>query len=185
MNLNVAQVTSMFGSSIKHTVRAVQNSTSPMVQLPVRNALEIMFQSQRRLVMQTLPAHVNDPKNRKQRLRNDILDLLHQNSMVFKHSEVASVGEQIVQALTNTLWYVDGHREVLKSCTCEIPGVFGGFVGYSMPEISKHRKRQVGNMSGDVLQQHSEQLFLYLQASYWERFIWQPFRKGVETLAHS
>ena len=104
MNLNLAHVTSMFGSFIKYTVRTVQNPMSPTVQLPgMQNAFEIMFQSQQRLAMQTLPAHVDSPKNRKQKLRNDILDLFDQNSMVFKHTEVTSVGEQIVQTLTNTL----------------------------------------------------------------------------------
>ena len=73
--------------------------------------------------MQTLPSRIDNPKNQKQKLRNDVLDLFDQNSMVFKYSEVASVGEQVVQTLTNTLWYVDGHHEVLKSRACEIPTV--------------------------------------------------------------
>ena len=30
----------------------------------------------------------------------------------------------------------------------QIPGVFSCFTGYNTPEASKHRKRQVGNMSG-------------------------------------
>ena len=115
MNLNVGQVTAVFGSFIKYTVKTVQDSTSSTVQHLMQNAFEIMFQSQRRLAMQTLPARVNDPKNRKQKLRNDILDLLDQNNVAFKHCEVTSVGEQIIQALTNTLiWYVDGHYEVLR-----------------------------------------------------------------------
>ena len=124
MSLNVAQVTSTFGSFVKYTVRTVQSSTSPTIQVPRLNAFELRFQSQRRLAMQTLPSRIDNPKNRKQKLRNDVLDLFDQNSMVFKHSEVASVGEQVVQALTNTLWYVDGHHEVLKSRACEIPTVF-------------------------------------------------------------
>ena len=82
--------------------------------------------------------------------------------MAIKHCEVASVGEQILQALTNTLWYVDGYHEVLKSRACEVPSIFGGFVGYNIPEVSKHRKRKVGNMSGEVLQQHAKQPFLCL-----------------------
>ena len=81
--------------------------------------------------------------------------------MDFKHSEA---GEQIVQAHTNILWYVDGHHEVLKSRACEVPSVFNGFVGYNVPEMSKHRIRHVGNMSGEVLQQYAKQLFLCLQA---------------------
>ena len=56
--------------------------------------------------MQTLPSRIDNPKNRKQKLSNDVLDLhvFDQNSMVFKHSEVASVGEQVVQALTTMAW---------------------------------------------------------------------------------
>ena len=94
--------------------------------------------------MQTLPAHVDSPKNRKQKLRNDILDLFDQNSMVFKHTEVTSVGEQIVQTLTNTLWYVDGHHEVLKSRACEVSTVFNAFVGSEVhrPSSSKRRQKQ-------------------------------------------
>ena len=117
INLNMAQVTSMFGSFIKYTVRT-QNSACATVsstQPARRNVFEIMFQSQQRLAMQTLPSRIDNPRNRKQKLRNDVLDLLDQNGMVFKHSEVASVGEQLVQVLINTLWYVDGHHEGLKS----------------------------------------------------------------------
>ena len=64
-----------------------------------------------------------------------------------------------------------------------VSNVFSGFVGYSIPEMSKRRKRQVGNISGEVLQQHAKQLFLCLQASYWEKPTWQPCRNDVETLA--
>ena len=68
MNLNVGQVTSMFGSFIKYTVQSVQNSTSPTVQLHIRNTFEIMLQSQQRLEMQKLLARVHNPVNRKQKL---------------------------------------------------------------------------------------------------------------------
>ena len=124
-----------------------------------------MLQSQQRLEMQKLPARVHNPVNR---LRNDIIDLLDQNYMVFKHSEAGCIGEQIVQAHTNILWYVDGHHEVLKSRACEVPSVFNGFVRYNVPEMSKHRKKHVGNMSGEVLQQHAKQLFLCLQVPCWK-----------------
>ena len=58
MSLNVAQVTSTFGSFIKYTVRTVQNSTSPTIQVPRLNAFELVFQSQQRLTMQTLPSRI-------------------------------------------------------------------------------------------------------------------------------
>ena len=43
-----------------------------------------------------------------------------------------------MQALTNTVWYVNGHHEVLKSQACEILSIFGGFIGYNISEMSKH-----------------------------------------------
>ena len=62
MSLNVAQVTSTVGSFVKYTVRTVQNSTSPTVQVPRLNAFELVFQSQQRLTMQTLPSHIDSSK---------------------------------------------------------------------------------------------------------------------------
>ena len=80
---------------------------------------------------------------------------------------------------------MDGHHEVCRARGHGIPSLFGVFVGYNMPELSKHRKRQVENMSSEVLQQHSKQLFLALQASFWQRSAWRPFQKDVESLARS
>ena len=60
----VAQVTSTFGSFVKYTVRTVQNST-PTIQVPRLNAFELMFQSQRRLPMHTLPSRIDNPKKSK------------------------------------------------------------------------------------------------------------------------
>ena len=88
--------------------------------------------------------------------------MLEQNNLVFKRSKVSGVGEQLVQGLTETLWYVDGHHEVIKSRSGEIPSVFTSFTGYNLSETSKHRKQQVGNMLREVLQQHSRQLFVSL-----------------------
>ena len=183
VNLCVSPVVGQFGAFVKFIVSSSNEDPSHSSQCSPRNAFQIMLASQQRISASTLPSRVVNPRNRKQKLRNDILELLEQNDLVFKRSEVACVGEQFVQRLTETLWYVDGHHEVFKSRGGEIPSVFSSFTGYNLPEASKHRKRQIGNMSREVLQQHSRQLFLCLQASYWERSIWQPFRSDVETLA--
>ena len=41
MNLNVGQVTAVFESFMKYTVKTVQDSTSSTVQRPMQNAFEI------------------------------------------------------------------------------------------------------------------------------------------------
>ena len=84
--------------------------------------------------------------------------LLEQNELSWKSCEIPSVDEQLVGNLTEILWYVDGHHDVFKDRGFQIPGVFSSFVGYNTPEASKHRKRQVGNMSGETLANHAKHL---------------------------
>ena len=64
INLNVAQVTSMFGSFIKYTVRTPNSAlaTALSTQPPQCNAFEILFQSQQ-IEMQTLPSRIDNPRN--------------------------------------------------------------------------------------------------------------------------
>ena len=61
---------------------------------------------------------------------------------------------------------------MLSNQGSKIPSAFSKFVGYINPELHKHRKRQVGDMSGSVLDSMSKHLFYCLQASYWDRNEW-------------
>ena len=79
-------------------------------QQPARN----VFEGQRQLEMKKLPSHIEHPKKKKQKLRNAIIDMLDQNGLLFKHTEVATHGEQLVSCLTETLWYIDGHHDVVE-----------------------------------------------------------------------
>ena len=100
---------------------------------------QIVLASQQRVAASTLPSLVVNPRNRKQKLRNDILNLLEHNNLVFKRSKVSGIGEQLVQGLNEMLWYVDGHHKVFKSRSGEISSVVGSFTGHNLPETSKHR----------------------------------------------
>ena len=108
--------------------------------------------------------------------------MLEQNDLVFENSEIDSQGESLVQDLTNILWYIDGYHERLMERGCRIPPLFAEFVGYNVPQLLKHRKRQIGNLSSEVLQQHSRQLFLNLQSQFWQHPTWQMFHIDVEPL---
>ena len=59
------------------------------------------------------------------------------------------------------------------------------FVNYNCLEASKHRKRQIGNMSSTILKSVSSHLFDCLQGPYWERENWKNFKVDVESLAQS
>ena len=83
-NLNLVHVTTMFGSYIKYVVKT--ENAACAVSIPSTaplsiNAFEIMIDSQKKLAMQTLPSCIENGKNRKDKLRNDVIDLLEQNNL--------------------------------------------------------------------------------------------------------
>ena len=78
----------------------------------------------------------------------------------WRRKEVQSAGLSVVTALTDTLWIFDGRHHVLSNQGRKIPSAFSKFVGYNNPELHKHRKRQVGNMSGSVLDSMSKHCFI-------------------------
>ena len=114
-----------------------------------------------------------------------MIGLLDENNLAWHASEVSVTGQHFVSALTDTLWYIDGHHAVLSGRSCNISVVFAGYTGYNIPEVSKHRKRVSGNMSADTLRILSNRLFNCLQATYWDRPRWKDFHKDVEMLARS
>ena len=74
---------------------------------------------------------------------------------------------------------------MFRSRGFQLPSVFSIFTGYNTPEASKHRKRQVGNLSGETIANHAKHLFTCLQCSYWAIPAWHTFRDDVESLARS
>lgn len=92
-------------------------------------------------------------------------------------------GTHFVSLLTDVLWYADGHHDTLGSQSCPIPRVFQSFVGYNVPELSKHRKRALSNMSSIQLDSYSQQLYQCLFAHYWKQDQFSTLCIAVEGLA--
>ena len=99
--------------------------------------------------------------------------------------EVSSAGNSLVQALTDTLWTVDGHHDVFSKQGFLLPAFTKQFVGYNHPEILKHRKRNRENTSCSTLQSLHVHLFDCLQFPYWERESWKALKPDIEKLAQS
>ena len=95
------------------------------------------------------------------------------------------LGSSLVQALTDTLWMVDGHHDVFSKQGFSLPAFANEFVGYNCPEMSKHRKRSRGNLSCSSLQSLQTHLFDCLQCPYWERESWKALKPDVEKLANA
>ena len=93
--------------------------------------------SSRRLYAPSLPCQV-EIRNKKHKLRNDLLDFFDEKELVIPSGQVSSSGETFVASLVNTLWYIDGHHHVFNERSHKIPTIFE-----NTPETSKHRKRSI------------------------------------------
>uniref|UniRef100_A0A1X7SEY3 Uncharacterized protein n=1 Tax=Amphimedon queenslandica TaxID=400682 RepID=A0A1X7SEY3_AMPQE len=167
----VNSVCSMFGSFVKFVVTV--------------DLLECGLQSkQLRLESEPsngLPAFLKE-KTRKDRLYNEIVKFLANNNVGWCDPEF---GKPFICDLCNVLWYVDGHHEVLASRSCPIPSLFKSFVGFNKPELSKHRKRSISNMSKDKLVEYSTILQNYVVSSWIQQAEWSFLKEGLVTLVES
>ena len=59
-------------------------------------------------------------------------------------------GKDFINGFTDVLWCSDGHERTL-SRAYSIPKEFESLLGYNKPEKSKHRRKDVANLSSDVL----------------------------------
>ena len=87
--------------------------------------------------------------------------------------------------LQDVLWYIDGHHAAFETCSLPIPEVFKQFSAYNTPELSKHRKRRVGNMSYDILISHVGYLKECVLTSWMQQQRWCALRAIIDELATS
>lgn len=124
-------------------------------------------------------------RNKKDKLYNDVLTMLEEENVVFPGDEVKSGGCVFLRAVVDSLWCLDDHHDALKKQSCPIPELFSSFNGYNTPEVSKHRKRSVSNLSGSTLETLSSSLYHNLQKSFWSCEQLKSLRKNTEQLARS
>ena len=148
---------------------------------PVVNAFSVMMSSQRQQQQPRLPSYV-PVRTRKDELYNDVLQMLNEENLLFID---VIAGKNFVKTLVECLWYLDGHHETLKKQSSSVPEYFSRFVGYNLPEVSKHRKRQASNLSSVVLKSLASTLFQNLEASFWSDLSFRHLQKHTRTLAQS
>ena len=84
---------------------------------------------------------------------NDLVSLFEERN--WKWSDGGSThSKNVMFCLCDTLWYIDGHHSTLQGRPFPIPDPFSKFVGYNVPEKSKHRKRQWSKLNYDSLAKH-------------------------------
>ena len=141
-----------------------------------------MMDAQKKMCTIHMPDVVAAPRTNKQKLWNDVIRFLSEKNCTWKNREVASAGCSLVQALTDTLWHIDGQHDTFKKQGFPIPTDFGVFLNYNRPDLSKHRKRQQANMSCTVLKSLSSHLYMCLQGTYWDRECWRIIKHDIEQL---
>ena len=94
-----------------------------------------------------------------------------------------TLGKSFLLKLRDVLWYIDGHHTAFENRSFPVPEVFKQFSGYNTPELSKHQKRMVGNMSYDVLISHVGYLKECLLTSWLQQRRWCALREVIDELA--
>ena len=83
------------------------------------------------------------------------------------------------------LWYIDGAPWYTTEALLSNSFSIACFVGYNTPELFKHRKRQVTNMSSALLSTLASSLFQNLQGSFWSHASLQRLYQQTRSLAQS
>ena len=181
-DMNVCDVCRSFGSFVKLHVEQ-QRPDAPSSNTDTPDAFAILMANQRLLSSPALPDRLQE-RNKKDKLYNDLISLVDGMGLKWQSGEVKS-GKSFLITLTNTLWYIDGHHESLSSRNCEVPQLFRPFVGYNMPELTKHRKRQSTNLSSDALSMHVSSLYYSLLVSWISTKKWEALKASTLSLAKS
>lgn len=173
------EVGSVFGQYVKYVTvseEIVPSSTS------CQNTFDTLLASQVSLSQCGRPPLV-DVKNAKDKLYSSILEYFEKQELDWRSDEIKTQGHLCVRKLTEVLWILDGHHDVLSEQCCPVPETFHGFQGYNNPTQHKHRKRVISNLESGVLHKQSSSLFDLLHAPFWSLRKWQAFRRDVELLA--
>ena len=183
LDLSVQAVVESFGPFVKYRTTLSSEPSSSCV-VASHNAFALLMSSARSMATPGLPSRRVE-RTAKDRLYNNILKFLEVRNLKFSSDAKAS-GEKLVQSLTDTLWYIDGHHHLLSErSTAPVPSVFEQFQSYNKPEQSKHRKRSQINLSSVTLEHHARTLATCLQAMYWDAPSWKQFKTEVAQLAES
>ena len=115
-------------------------------------------------------------RNRKDALYNKIVSFFKSTSLGLLEEEISS-GKKLISCLRDVFWYIDGHHHVFERVNKPIPTAFSVFVGYNVPELSKHRKRRTLNLSADQLRDFALTISSMLLENYWERTYWRDAKQ--------
>jgi hypothetical protein len=122
---------------------------------------------------------------RKNKLKNDIVAWLKNNSLGWSQSSVSALGVPFVQTVGDALWYIDRNHDTLQKRGCPVPIMFQQFSGYRIPEKQKKRTIDETFLRNDAIKAHSAALFNLGVSSYLKKDNWKSVYAAILSLAQS
>jgi len=163
INCGIIEITESMGVYIHYRLKSDTNIIPDLV--PQRNSFAIMMQNAHRTQLY-LPTFLQSGKvNRKQILRNDIVDWIRLHNGGWSTQSFANTqGKQFVVSLVETIWYIDMcNHEKLKERSCHIPELFNEFFGRADPESYKQSRK---SFDANELNLHCQALAPYATSSW-------------------
>ena len=148
-----------------------------------KNAFSILMETAK--IKTAVPDKKLESGNKKNQLKNDIIDFLVINKLGWDPAHATSIGCKFVNTVSDTLWYIDGNFSSLSSRGCAVPELFDVFQGYNKPELHKKRKRDESNLKATELTAYSNSLFTLAGKSYMKTNRWKDVNKAILDLANN
>ena len=138
-----------------------------------------------RVLLPSPPSVAGQQRNGKLAMRAGIRRWLDENHLGWSPDIADSMGKDFINAFTEVLWCIDGHEGTLAARACQVPKDLEVLLGYNKPEKSKHRRKDIANLSCDILDHHVSTLNHFLLHSWTRSAIWTPVRKIIMQLLAS
>ena len=125
---------------------------------PTTNAFQVMMAAAKEAAIIGIPKVCPDPKCNLDKLKNTILTYFQEKMCIFP-ANCGKAATVFVARLSDFVYYLDGQYfkiEMEISKAKKFPEVFKRkFSGFNCPEKSKHRKRELNNLSEKKLESHA------------------------------
>ena len=115
-------------------------------------------------------------------LKNKFREFLVKNSVGWSEDALKKYGSSLINVVSDTLWYIDGHHETLKRQGCSIPVEFSHFQNFNTPESHGHKRKASGNLSSTNLHVYILQLSNVVACAYMRSLQWESVRVVIEKL---
>ena len=123
-----------------------------------------------------LPELAED-SDRKKKVRNLVRDFLKSNGVGWSVEGAKVYGIQLINAVSECLWYIDGHHETLAAQSCSVPSELSHIQGHNKPETHGHKRKSSASLNQPKVMEHSLAILHLTKQSYMKQDAWLSLRE--------